>query len=154
MEVPPVMLNHIKATSTATLGWYNQDLMTTWKKIFPLTKESQRLGSLPFSNPAWQGWPNPWWEFLTESSSTKSGEDLSVANTTFNFGRISLVQIESFRRDSQAPNASGSTDYGVLSGQQSNQEIDLSIPSKFAVQSHGFSEGDAHGSYGAHNNSD
>uniref|UniRef100_A0A2N9J135 Reverse transcriptase domain-containing protein n=1 Tax=Fagus sylvatica TaxID=28930 RepID=A0A2N9J135_FAGSY len=46
------------------------------------------------------------------SSSTKSGEDPSVANTTFNFGRISLVQIESFRRDSQAPNASRSTDYG------------------------------------------
>ncbi|GMY29504.1 hypothetical protein FCV25MIE_24746 [Fagus crenata] len=88
------------------------------------------------------------------SSSTKSGKDPSVANTTFNFGRISLVQIESFRRDSQAPNASGSTDYGVLSGQQSNQEIDLSIPSKFAVQSHGFLEGDAHGSYGAHNNFD
>ena len=76
-----------------------------------------------------------------------------MANTTFNFGRNSLVQIESFRRDSQAPNASGSTDYGVLSGQQSNQEIDPSIPSKFAGQSHGLSEGDAHGSYGAHNNS-
>ena len=90
---------------------------------------------------------------LDGSSSTKSGEDLSVANATFNFGKTSLVRIESFRRDNRAPNASGSTDCCVLSGQQSNQEIDPSIPSKFAGQSHGLSEGDAHGSYGAHNNS-
>ncbi len=66
MEVPPVMLDHIKATPTATLGWYDQELMTAWKNIFPLTTESQRLGSLPFSNPVWQGWPNPWWEFLMD----------------------------------------------------------------------------------------
>ena len=68
---------------------------------------------------------------------------------------VNLIYNElSFRRDSRASNASGSTDCGVLSGQQSNQEIDPSIPSKFVIQSHGLSEGYAHGNYGAHNNSD
>ncbi|GMY15682.1 hypothetical protein FCV25MIE_10921 [Fagus crenata] len=30
-----------QATPTATLGWYNQELMMAWKNIFPLTKESR-----------------------------------------------------------------------------------------------------------------
>ena len=39
-EVPPVMLEHIRATPTATLGWYDQEFLTAWKNIFPLTSES------------------------------------------------------------------------------------------------------------------
>ena len=65
MKIPQVILDHIRATPTAIMGWCDQELMNAWKFIFPLTKEIHRLGTISMADPAWQEWENPWWVFLT-----------------------------------------------------------------------------------------
>jgi len=51
------------------MGWFNHKLKKSWKSIFPLTEESAKRGSLPFSDPLRGVIPNPWWQFLTDGPS-------------------------------------------------------------------------------------
>uniref|UniRef100_A0A2N9IFC0 CCHC-type domain-containing protein n=1 Tax=Fagus sylvatica TaxID=28930 RepID=A0A2N9IFC0_FAGSY len=101
MEVPPMMLDHIRATPTATLGWYDQELMTAWKYIFPLTKESRVLGLLPFFRSGVATVGKPLVGVLDGPTSTKTGEYTSVEDATVNISGASLVRIKSLRRRSQ-----------------------------------------------------
>lgn len=48
------------------LGWFEEDLIATWKHAFPITQSSIRTGNLPLDHLAWGMTPNPWWKFLTD----------------------------------------------------------------------------------------
>ena len=62
-----------------TPGWFEEELGQAWKRIFPITPESIRLGNLPLEHKAWTLTPNPWWKFLTDvpKISWEAAEDLN-----------------------------------------------------------------------------
>ena len=59
IEILDVVIMEIKVNPTQEMGWFNHKLKDAWRIIFPLTKESAKLGTLPFSDPTWGLTPNP-----------------------------------------------------------------------------------------------
>ena len=60
------IIAQIRAAPTETPGWFEEQLGQAWKRIFPITPKSVRLGNLPLEHKAWTLTPNPWWKFLAD----------------------------------------------------------------------------------------
>ena len=58
------MIAQIRAAPTNTMGWFEEDLATAWKHIFPITLSSVITGNLPLDHQVGVRTPNPWWKFL------------------------------------------------------------------------------------------
>ena len=56
----------IKGNPTMIWGWYDQEEMQAWSRIFPVTLESLKQGFLPLTDPAWMEWDNPCWIFPSD----------------------------------------------------------------------------------------
>ena len=133
MEIPQVILDHIRATPTAIMGWYDQEVMNAWKFIFPLTKESRCLGTISMADPAWQEWENPWWVFLTDLPCLKGEKNSRVEEATFNFGGANLMRIESVRSTNRKANVGGQADCSELLGKHAGEKATPSISPEFPV---------------------
>ena len=83
--IPDEIIAQIRAVPRETLGWFKEELGQAWKRIFPITVKSIRLGNLPLEHKAWTLTPNPWWKFLTDvlQISWEVAEDLNRQRRPF-----------------------------------------------------------------------
>ena len=79
------IIAQIRAAPTETPGWFEEQLGQAWKRIFPITPKSIRLGNLPLEHKAWTLTPNLWWKFLADvpKISWEAAEDLNRQRRPF-----------------------------------------------------------------------
>jgi len=101
------MINWIRQDPTEIWGWFDLELMLTWKNMFPLTKESRELGYLPLMNKAWVLTSNPWWRFVTDRLAVQPPPPTSLSSLVTS----SSVLISEKKSDRGKKGLDGTCDY-------------------------------------------
>lgn len=52
IAIPDEVIAQIRVAPTDIVGWFDEDLIATWKCLFPITLTSVRTRNLPLDHPA------------------------------------------------------------------------------------------------------